>query len=241
MYEEEKRGWRTYKGRLIFIGLIWLFVFVLNQMGELSTSGMFIAGSFASLVGAWLGSQVNELRYQNSSQIFCENGLHFSYHPHAVHHKGKWIMVAVGGVSAGGLEWKKGEGTLIFPTTLLQATATDPPKVLYLRGAPSQCSKDALPQMVQEYFVHGGFGYFKEPYYFTITPVVEDGGDQDFKNAIISLSKTEGEIKDLNMQISEQARIIRNFMNLHAEVRDFLRPKWYKRLLGKSDEKQEEA
>lgn len=240
MYEEEKFGWRSYKYRLIFIGFVWLLAIVFrDSWGPPAIGGTILAAIFLSLVCWVLGAEENELRYQNSSQIFCENGLHFSYHPHAVHTKGKYTIIAAGGFSTGGIEWKSGEGTLVFPTVLLQAAATNPTKVLHLRAAPIQCSNDALPQGVRDYIAHAGFGYFKSPYYFTITPIVAEGEDQEFRDAIIKLSSTEGELKDLNKQVTERDRIIRQLLALREEIKDFHRP-WYKKFLSSGGPKQEE-
>jgi len=240
MYEEEKRGWRVYKYRLIFMGFVWLLAIVFrDSWGPPSISGTILAAAFLSVVFWGLAAETNELRYRNSSQIFCENGLHFSFHPHAVHHKGKWTVIAAGGFSAGGLEWKSGEGTLVFPSELLQVAAIKPPKVLHLRAAPIQCSKDALPQEVRDYIMHSGFGYFNGPYYFTITPVVNEGGDGEIKAAIKKLSENESEIKDLNTQVSERDRIIRDLLALREEMRDYKRP-WYKKFIGSGEKKEEE-
>ena len=241
MYEEKKFGWRAYKFRLLFIGFVWILAIAFrDSMGPPDISSAVLLALFFSLVVWGLGAWENELRYQTPSHIVAENGLHGSFHPFAAHHKGKWTMVAMGGISAGGIEFKGGEGTLVFPSALLQKPGTNPPKILHLRGAPCKCSIDALPQEVRDYIVNAGFGELKAPYYFTQTPIVDPGEDEKFKDAIIALSKTEGEIKDLNAQISEQGRIIRNFMDLHAEIQDALKPKWYRRVFGGKKEPSEE-
>jgi len=237
MYEEEKFGWRSYKYRIIVITLVWVLAIIFRDSEPWEISGAITAAILVSTIVWALGSQENELRYQNDSQIFCENGLHFSYHPHAIQKKGKWTMVAGGGFSAGGIEWKSGEGTVIFPTVLMEVPATNPPKVLHLKAGPIKCSLDELPQEVRDVILHGPFGYFKAPYFFTVTPIVKDDGDEDIRAAILKLSNTEAEMKDLNKQVTERDRIIRQLLALREEIKDFHRP-WYKKFLGGGPPKQ---
>lgn len=240
MYEEEKGGWRDYKGRLLTLGIAWIFLIVMVYTKHLNTDQMFIGGGFFSLMVMWLGAQQIEFRYENSSQIFCDNGMHFSFHPNCVHHKGKYHIVALGGFSTSGIEWKSGEGTLVFPSALLEKSSANPQKILHLRGAPTQCSKDSLPREVRNYIVRSGFGYFKAPYFFTLTPSVDAGNDDELRDAIIKLSNTEGEMKDLNLQISKQEKVIMSLLDLHADVRDALKPKWYQRIFGRKESQEEQ-
>lgn len=240
MYEDEKGSWQDYKKRLITLGIAWLFLIAMTYTKHLDMNQALIGGVFFSLAIMWIGAQQIEFRYENLSQIFCDNGRHFSFHPDCVHHKGRYHIVAVGGFSTSGMEWKSGEGTLIFPSALLEKPSSNPPKVLHLRTAPVQCSEDALPQEVRSYILRSGFGFFKKPYYFTITPSVDGSGDEDLKQAILDLSKNEGEMKDLNMQVAKQEKVIQSLLDLHADVRDALKPKWYHKVFGRKETKEED-
>lgn len=240
MYEEKKFGWRAYKFRLIFIGFVWIIAIVFrDSMGPPDISSALLLAGFLSLVVWGLGAWTNELRYQTPSHIVAENGLHFSFHPFAMHHKGNWNMVAVGGISAGGIEFKGGEGTLVFPANLLQKSGTNPPKILHLRAAPSKCSIDALPEGVRNYIATSGFGELNGPYYFTQTPVVDAGADKEFRDAIIEISKNESAVTDLNKQVADKDKVIRNLLAMNEELRDFRRP-WYKKFLPGGEKKEED-
>lgn len=219
MYEEKKFGWRAYRFRLIIIGLVWLLaIFFHGRMGPPDIGGMWILAIIISLLVFVLGAWENELRYQTPSHIVFENGMHYSFHPFSMHRIGRWIAIAVGGVSAGGIELKGGEGTVIFPAELMGTTSTNPVKIIHVRAAPIKCSEDALPQEVRAYIPN--FGELKAPYYFTITPVVESE-DKTLKDAIVKLSEAETDMTNLNTQVSERDRLIRKLLSLKEEIRDY--------------------
>jgi hypothetical protein len=236
MYDEEKKfGWSSYKNRIIILSATWILAIIFrNSWGSWNYSTSITLAIIFSLAVWVAGAWENELRYQTPSQIVAENGLHGSFHPFALHHKGKHVIVAVGGISAGGFEMKGGEGTWVFPSMLLYRSAVNPSKILYVQGAPCKCSIDALPVDVRDYIINSGFGELKGPYYYTQTPLISTDDDADLAGRIKKMAGDEETIKDLQTQIAERDKIINRLIRIHEQVKDF-KSNWRRKIFGEPE------